>query len=395
MAWRNLWRNRKRTFITIAAILCAIVFANLMDAWYKGVNKQMLDSMVGVYSGHGQIQMPEFWEDKSLHYTFIPEKNLYDFLNNMKSIQGYTPRLESYALASLDNLTKGVLVVGIDTEKEKYVTNLPRKVIAGAYFGAATGEALVGEGLSQYLDIQHGDTLVMVGEGYHGALAAGKYLVRGIIRLGHPDLDNNIVYLSLGDAQYFYGAESRITSVVLFLQSKDPLNLMVAEVQNHLQKPLTVLRWEEMMPMINQSLGLIDGMGVITLLLVYVLISFTILGTIVMMTSERIGEFKILLAVGMRKKLMGFMILLEMATLALLGAILGFTASYPVVKYFNLNPIELKGKGAEGFRHYGLDPVLPTLIDFTLFAKHTLIILLVSVLLSFYAINIIRKLKVV
>ncbi len=148
-----------------------------------------------------------------------------------------------------------------------------------------------------------------------------------------------------------------------------------------------------MMPMVTQSIGLIDAMRVIIVGLLYVLISFSILGTIIMMAHERIKELRILLSIGMRKKKMQFMILIETFFMALLGAVLGFLTSYPIVSYFKENPIQFRGKTAAGWESFGIDPIMPTLVDFSVFTKHTLIILVISTLLSIYAMRQISNLK--
>jgi putative ABC transport system permease protein len=395
LSWRNLWRNRRRTFITVASILFAIVFANLMDALLVGINRQMTDSMVGIYSGHLQIQQEDFWEDKSLHNTFIPSEKITGFLDTMPEVKGYTSRLESVALASAENLTRGVAVVGIEPEKEKRITGLEGKIQAGDYFHGNPGDAIIGKGLATYLDIQPGDTLVMLGEGYHGASAAGKYHICGTVRMGSPDLDNNLVFLALPDAQLFYAAYDRITSMPVFLWGNDLQKEASQQLSALLPEDFVALPWQEMMPMVTQSIGLIDAMRIIVLAMLYLLISFSIFGTIIMMTNERLLEFKVLLAVGMRKTKMTAMVLLESILLAITGAALGFAMSYPVVFYLKEHPLTFRGKAAEGWESFGIDPVMPTVVDFSIFTLHSLVILVISVLLSIYATNKIRRLKVV
>lgn len=395
LAWRNLWRNPRRTIITVASVLFAIVFANTMDALFVGVNKQMTDSMVGIYSGNLQVQQKDFWENKSLHNTFTPPAKLVSLLDSMPGVKGYTQRLESFALASAQNLTRGVLVVGIQTEKEKSVTRLDRKIQAGEYFHGNPGDAIIGKGLAEYLDIKPGDTLVMLGEGYHGASAAGKYHICGTIRMGSPDLDNNLVFLSLQDAQLFFAAYDRVTSVPVFLKNKAEQNSLSSELAGILSNDFSIQPWQKMMPMVTQSLGLVDAMRIIVLIMLYVLISFGILGTIIMMINERLREFKVLLAIGMRKVKMGTMLLMESILIALMGAVLGFLASFPVVSYMKEHPITFRGRAAAGWESFGIDPVMPTVVDVHIFILHTLVILMVAILLSAYALNKIRRLEVV
>ena len=395
LSWRNLWRNRRRTFITIASILFAVVFANVMDALLVGVNRQMADSMVGIYSGHLQIQHQDFWEDRSLHNTFEINKKVTSFLDALPEVKGYAIRLESVALASAENLTRGVLVVGIEPEKEKRITGLEGKIQAGSYFHGNPGDAVIGKGLAEYLDIQPGDTLVMIGEGYHGASAAGKYHICGIIRIGSPDLDNNMVFLSLPDAQLFFAAYGRATSMPVFLRANEFQQEAAQKLSTVLPEGFVTQPWQKMMPMVTQSLGLVDAMRVIVLAMLYILISFGILGTIIMMANERMKEFRVLLAVGMQRSKMAAMLLLESVLIALIGAVLGFLASYPLVTYLKAHPITFRGRAAAGWEAFGIDPVMPTVVDLSIFMLHSLVILAISVLLSVYAWNKIRRLEAV
>ena len=393
LSWRNLWRNRRRTLITVASIVFAIILTNIMDSLLLGLNKQMVDSLVGVYSGHFQIQQEGYWEDKSLHNSFVPNDSLETALEGTEGIKGFSYRLESVALAATNKMTKGTLVMGIDPDKEKNITGFDKKIIQGNYLGETNNQALVGKGLAEKMNISVGDSLVLVGEGYHGASAADKYEVSGIIRLGSPDLDNNIVILKLEDAQFLYGAYDRVTSIPVFLRPNQPQEQAIANLKPNLNTDFIVKPWQEMLPMLTQSIGLIDALRVIIVVLLYVLISFSILGTIIMMAHERMTELRILLSIGMRKKVMQLMVLIETFFMALFGAVLGFLASYPIVNYFKVNPIQFRGKVADGWESFGIDPIMPTTVDFGVFTKHTLIILVISILLSIYAIHQISSLK--
>ncbi len=287
LSWRNLWRSRRRTLITVASIVFAIVFAIFMDSLLLGLNKQMTDSLVGVYSGHFQIQQEGYWEDKSLHNSFVPNDSLDTELAGMEGIKGFSYRLESVALAATDEGTRGALVMGIDPKKEKNITGFDKKIIKGTYFGDTNNQVLVGKGLAEKMDISVGDSLVLVGEGYHGANAADKYRVSGIIRLGSPDLDNNMVILKLEDAQFLYGAYDRVTSIPVFLRPNQSQEQAIAALAPKLKAGFVARPWQEMLPMLTQSLGLIDAMRVITIVLLYILISFSILGTIIMMAQRK------------------------------------------------------------------------------------------------------------
>ena len=283
----------------------------------------------------------------------------------------------------------------IQKEKEKQITHLADKIQKGSYFHGNPGDAIIGKGLAEYLDILPGDTLIMLGEGYHGASAAGKYHICGTIRMGSPDLDNNLVFLSLPDAQLFFAAENRVTSIPVFLKDDKTQKATSATIEKVISEEIAVQPWQKMMPMVTQSLGLVEAMRIIVIVMLYFLISFSILGTIIMMTNERLKEFKVLLAIGMQKTKMSAMILLESFLLSVIGAVIGFSFSFPVVSYLEKNPISFKGRAAAGWESFGIDPIMPTVMDSSTFILHTLIILTISVILSIYALNKIRCLEVI
>ena len=138
-----------------------------------------------------------------------------------------TPRLESFALISSAERTKGCMIAGIDPEQEDRVTQLRNKLVKGRYLNKQDASVLLAEGLARRLMLSVGDTIVLIGQGYHGATAAGKYPVSGILHFGSPQLNERLLYMPLPLAQELFSVPDLLTTYVLSLPpEKEPEELV-------------------------------------------------------------------------------------------------------------------------------------------------------------------------
>ncbi|MBS1653524.1 MAG: ABC transporter permease, partial [Bacteroidetes bacterium] len=166
LAWRNLWRNRRRTMITLASVFMAVVLAIAIRSLQKGVYASMIGNAVRFSTGYIQVHAKGYWDDQNINNSFEYDSSLTSVFHKDKNISLYVPRLESFALASSGPHTKGVAVTGIDPVKEDKMNGLAGKIKEGKYF-SATGQQgiLIGDGLAKYLQLQLGDTIVLLGQG--------------------------------------------------------------------------------------------------------------------------------------------------------------------------------------------------------------------------------------
>ena len=133
MAWRNLWRNRRRTLITVASIFFGVLLSTFMTSMQEGTYSKMIDNVVRFYTGYIQVHHPGYWENKTIDYTFAPGDSLKQVLASDPQITSFVPRLESFTLMSYGNSTKGAALIGIDPEKEDKMTKLSNWIEEGAY----------------------------------------------------------------------------------------------------------------------------------------------------------------------------------------------------------------------------------------------------------------------
>jgi len=422
LAWRNLWRNRRRTMITSASVLFAVFFALLFRSLQLGSYDHMFRNAIESYTGYIQVQHKDFWDEKIVDNTFAYDSQKEQQLLSDENVIAAIPRFESFALASNGPQTKGVLVMGVVPEKEVHLSKVTDKMVkyrltsesiemikqdpsisekikelaplfentayttasrlqldlgisdkdASKYMPALErfaqfengsirmGEpgVWVGDKLSQYLQLGIGDTIVLISQGYHATTAAGKYEIKGIVKLPLPDLDNKIVYLPLDVCQGLYNAEDMLTSLALAVEDND--DKVIAETVERLGAVVSedqkVMEWREMNEVMVSQMDADDKSGMIMIGILYLVIAFGVFGTVLMLTAERKREFGVLVAIGMQKKKLASIMTLEMLLIGLLGILAGAAVATVLILYGVEHPLIFKGEMAKMFEEYGMEP---------------------------------------
>jgi ABC-type lipoprotein release transport system permease subunit len=392
-AWKNMWRNRNRTAITMAAVFFAVILSVLTNSLQDGVFDNLIKNVVSFYSGYIQVHKKGYWDEQILDNTFEGSDQLESQILQQNNVTAVAPRLESFALASSDSLTKGCIVIGINPEKENSITDLENKVIKGEYLTNNDTGVLLAEGLARRLKLNLSDTLILIGQGYHGAMAVGKYHIKGILKFGSPDLNDQSLYLSLQSAQELYSAENMLTSYVIGLENVDILDPTAASIRSTLGENYEAMTWEEMMPEVIQHIRTDKGSMVIIQGVLYMLIGFGIIGTLLMMMVERKYEMGMLVAIGMKKVKLMQLLMIESILTVFSGCILGILASIPIVLYLYRYPIRFKGEVADVYEEFGFEAIFPTSTDPKIFLTQGMIVLILALVLSLYPIVKIARLN--
>ncbi len=394
LARRNIWRNKRRTLITAASIMFAVMAAVSVSSLQSGVWDNMVNNVVNFYFGYAQVHQEGYWEDQSINKAFAVSDEVKAIQTDNPEIKQLVPRVESFALASYESQTFGVLVIGTNPEAEQGMTGLQDRVREGDYFRADEDEVLVAVGVAEKLKLGVGDTIVLISQGYRGVNAAGKYVISGLVEFGSPELNKQMVYLPLETAQEFFGAEGLVTSVALDMESRKGLAQIVNNVKSSLPDgEYEVLDYKEMLPELLEAKEMDEASSKIVLWVLYLIIAFGIFGTILMMTKERQYEFGVLTSIGMNRWKLAFSVWMEVVLMGLLGAIMGMLVSLPIVLYLHYNPIRLTGDFASAYENMGLEPLMPMALDASIFWSQAVLIFVITTLLAVYPIWKIMQLK--
>lgn len=396
LAWRNLWRNKRRTFITIASVMFAVMFAILMRGYHGGAWSSLIDNVLHSYSGYMQVHAKGFWEEKSFDYSMSWNDTIEKKILSVRNVQSVIPRIESMAFASIGDKTKIVFVLGIDPQKEDVFSGLSNKIVSGNMLNGNDSSVLISQRLARFLNIGIGDTLTLLSQGYQAYSAAGLFKVKGIVKLPSPEYDNKIIYLPLKTAQNFYSMEGRVTSLVIDLKNNQKLHKTYTALTDKLgTSKYEIMTWEKLMVELYQQYVSDEGGGKIFLGLLYLIIGFGIFGTVMMMVAERTHEFGVLIAVGMKRSRLFRLITTEMLLIGFMGVITGMMVSMPLVAWFHFHPIKLTGSMAKTMEVYGMAPEIPVLWQADYIIWQGLIVFLITLIAIVYPVFKVWKLDII
>jgi ABC-type lipoprotein release transport system permease subunit len=395
LAWRNLWRNKRRTLITAASVFFAVLLANFMVAMQDGMYDLMIDNVVGLQMGYAQVHQKGYQDEQIIDNTLETTPELEKKLLSDPEVKGYIPRLETFALAASGDLSQGCAVIGIDPDAENAMNHLAEKISEGSYFASGPVKgALVAAGLAQKLKLKVGDTLIMIGQGYHAASAAGKFPITGLLRFGNPEMNKGMVYLTLPDAQHMYAAEGRVSSLVLDLKSPKEAKEVVGGISERLGPEYEALDWETMSPELMQLMEGDKGSNYLVVAILYLVVGFGIFGTVLMMTAERRHEFGVTVAIGMKRSKLALVVFMETLFVSMLGVVAGSLGAFPIVWYMNRYPVRLESL-AEAYEQFGLEPLLATAVDPNIFIQQAIVVMVIAAFISIYPLQRILRINAV
>ena len=394
LAWRNIWRNKRRSIITISSIAFAVLLACIMRSMQLGSYNRMIENAARFYTGYIQVHQAGYWDDKTIDNVMHYDDELMRTIENTSGVQVAVPRVESFALAAYETKTRGAMVLGVDPEREDLLTRIKQKLVEGQYFENAQNSVLIGKGLSEYLSIGIGDTLVLISQGYHGANAAGLYPVSGILKFPVPEQNNQTVILPLKEAQWFYGLEDQLTSISLVIDKADQAPSIVNAISGKVDTDaLEIMDWKALMPDLVQGIEIDNISGKVMLWVLYAVIGFGMFGTFLMMTAERMYEFGVMMSVGMKRITMQFIIFMEMVLMSSIGAVAGVVVSLPLLIYYHNNPVYYSGDAAKAIESFGVEPAYFFSLEPSLFYYQAWAVFFMATILGLYPLVVIQKLK--
>jgi ABC-type lipoprotein release transport system permease subunit len=387
IAWRNIWRNKKRTLITISSVSFAIVMAVFTRSFQEGTYTKMIENAVGQFTGYVQVHQKDYWNDKTLDNGIVVNDSLLKTIISVPEVEGVNLRLESFSLASFENNTKGTLIMGINPDEENKMIKLPSKIIAGEYINKNDSSIIVGSKLAEYLNVSIGDTLVLLGQGHWGQSAIGAFPVKGIVKIPAPDIDRQIIFMPLLLAQNFFSFDNGVTSIVVRFHDADKTAMITNELNNKLKNTsYSAMGWRKMMPEMVQQIQSDRAGGIFMIAVLYMIIAFGVFGTVLMMAEERKKEFAVMISIGTQRTKLMLISLYETLMINTLAVFIGVILTIPIVVYYNHNPIRMTGEAAKSIAKLGIEPVMPTILSASIFWHQIEVILIIVAVASLYPI---------
>lgn len=393
LAWRNLWRNKRRTAITVASIFFGVFFSVFMSSVQKGSMENMIENMVRFYSGYIQIQDSSYRDNRSLNNSFVYSAMIDSVITADARITDQTRRIESFALASSGEESAGAAIFGIQPEEEDRISHISKWVVEGHYLEPGDKGVMLGKNLADNLGLKLNDTLILLGQGYHGVTAAGKYRVSGLLDFPLEDMNNNIVYMELDNCGELFSIPGMVTSVVMMLENPATVDEVTASLGESIGDDLRAYPWYVLLEEIENLVAGKLASGKIIKGILFMVIGFGIWGTIIMLMAERKREFGIMIALGVKKIRLVYILMFETILIGILGILVGIAGSLPLVSYFFANPIYVTGDVAETYSTMGFEPVIKFSVHPEIFISPALTVLILFMVIFLYPVWHLKKLK--
>ena len=398
MAWRNIWRNPRRSILTMTAIAFASLLLVFMLSFQFGSYDTMINSAVKIHTGHLQVQAKGYQDKRSMRLVVPDPKAIGDIMDETPGIDAYTYRANAFSLVSSKERTYGIMVIGIDPIREANVSTLKKVIRQGSYLSAGdTDQALVGELLAKNLQVGLDDELVVLGQGRDGSVAATVVRVKGVYNSGQDEFDRSSIHIPLRHFQDVYAMRGAVHEVVALGTSlgKIPaIKRSVAEAvaSQDSKHELVVLDWMDLMPGLVEGIQLDLVSGLILYVILIVVVAFSILNTFLMAVFERTKEFGVMMAIGTTPGRLTKVLLLESLTMTIVGIVFGMIAGSLVTWYFEMHGISIAGT-SEVVRQFGIpERMFPQLSVLSLLIGPILVLFITSLAALYPALKV-RRLR--
>ncbi len=390
LAWRNLGRNRRRSLITGAAIAFALFFAVILRSLQLGVYNHMVATVVGSMSGYVQVSDTAYWPSQNLDYALYEDPAWLEELRADGDVASAYPRLQGFSLVTLGEQSGVAQWIGISSEEAE--APLWKARLASGSWNPAPGSVWLGRRLAEQLRAAVGDTVVAMGQGFQGSMAGASWVVAGTLNMGNPELEKRSAVLGLADAQEFAGAYGMWSYVQVTPRRTELRPDPTAELgARHPLDGARFLGWQTRMPELIQAIQADSSGGRVILFILYVVIGFGLLGTMIMLANERQREFAMQLAMGMRRGLLAGIVFVEVLILSLTGAAVGAALGRVAVLILDRFPLRLQGDVAAAMEQQGWEPILPPSLDGSITLTHAGIIVLIALLAAAWPLRTVFK----
>ena len=326
LAWRNLWRHRRRTWLTVGAMVFCNVLLIFLISLQLGSYQMMIDNSLATYSGHIQVQHRDYLEEQRIRQSVPAAVALAARARDALGLQTVAARGTAFALASSEQRSFGVLLNGVQPSFEPGVSTLPGLVRRGRYLAADdSAHIVVGAVLAQNLKVELGDELIFIGSGRDGSFAAGVATVVGILESGMDEIDRSVAQVPLTWFQETFSMGDHGHSVVVRAPGLEAVPAAVTALENLVadHDQLAVRDWDALQPGLRQAITSDMTSAWFTYIVLIVLVAFSVLNTQLMSVLERTREFGVMLALGMRPAQLARLVGMETLLMSGLGLVLG------------------------------------------------------------------------
>ncbi len=342
LAWRNVFRQKRRTILTLLTMTGGFFLSSLSIGWMDGSYSSIIMFFTNNRTGQIQVHHEGYLEDPSIYSTVNDYQAVGAFLDSIPGVRSWAPRTYSGALLAVRPRGAGsgnvfsnsaaASVIGIDPVMEEAATDFSDRIVIGEMLSAsaadssysATGQIILGKELSIILEASVGDSLVMLSQAADGSSADRMYVIRGIVSTGNTDIDRNTCYITLSDAQILFALEGKVHEIAVMTHSLGTVDRLTGEISTALsEKDLETDSWKTFAKEFYNGMKADEASLKVTIFVIVLVAAMGVLNTILMMVLERRREFGVMKALGTRPGFIIRMIVLEANIMGIISVIAG------------------------------------------------------------------------
>lgn len=341
IAWRNIWRNKTRSIVVIASVSVGLFAAMFIDAFFWGLAKQDISNAVETQLSHIQIHNPAFPDDKDPADTIGNLAEIVFKLKKDTNVQAISVRNVTTGMISSTLTASGVEIHGIVPSDERLISRISSDMVEGAYFPASRkNEILIGEKLAEKLGVKLHSKIVLTFQSIMGDLTSGSFRIAGIFRSRNSGFDEMTVFTQFDDLRQMLGTGQGGHEIAIMLKDGKRVDTVAARFKK--QFPLSLVQtWKEIEPEMAILTSIFSQLMYVIIGIILLALMFGIINTMLMAVLERQREFGMLMAIGMDKRRVFMMVMLESLMLTCAGIPVGMFLTLGIVNILSRNGIDL------------------------------------------------------
>ncbi|HSV77302.1 MAG TPA: FtsX-like permease family protein [Bacteroidales bacterium] len=376
IAWRNIWRNPRRSFVMIAAISIGLWAGLFVSGLMIGMMHIRFVTSIEQHVSHIQIHHPDFLIDNNLVHAIKDWETLREQLQINSNVKAFTGRAISNGMLSTATQTRGITIMAIDPATEAKTTGLDKNILEGNYLEEGTkNQLLIGRSLAEKLKLQIGSRLVVTFQNTEGDLVSSAFRVGGIFQTANLVLDEKNIYILQSCLAGYTGQQNLVNEVAVLLNDPEQVN-SESEVLQASFPGLKVRTWADLSP----ELAYIQDMGgqmlIMIMAIILLALAFGLVNTMLMSVHERVYELGMLMAIGMNRRKVFLMITLETTFLTFVGSLAGMALGYITTLILGQRGLDLAPVGGDAMLQYGYPSVVYPMLEPIFFIQLTFLVVI-------------------
>jgi ABC-type lipoprotein release transport system permease subunit len=352
LAWRNLWRNRRRTLITMTAIAFGYAMLLFVACLMAGLRWQMIENGTSLVMSQIQVHAPGYYPDHSIQKTLGGRKGtdvqaMLAVVASDRRVYAATPRVYGYGLLSAAHRSAGVELMGVVPTQEPKITILNSEITQGKYLTAGVPKDVVlGDKLASTIGMRLGSEVVLLTPAADGSMGNDVYTLVGIFHTGLDTVDRSLVLMTLPALQdLLHLAPARIHEIGIKLNDITAATTVAATLGSQLSKtvPVRAMAWPELAPELAGYVQFNRGITFVLFSIFFLMAVIGVMNTMLMAVFERTRELGMLMALGMRPAQVIMLIMAEAAGLAVASLLVGAALGVPILWYLQVHGLNLGG----------------------------------------------------